>query len=155
MKSQIRKYEVADHNACMEAFKTNVPLYFTESEVGDFERFLFRLEDDSQENNPPYYVLELDRNVIGCGGFGEKEGMDAITFVWGLIHNDYHKQGFGERLLLFRLGEIKLQFPDRQIVLDTTQYSFSFFEKFGFETVKFTEDFYAKGMHRYDMVLMK
>jgi ribosomal protein S18 acetylase RimI-like enzyme len=137
--STIRKYEATDHEACMEAFKTNVPLYFTIGEIGDFECFLNRLEDPGQENNPPYYVLELD-------------GTGAITFVWGLVHNDYHKQGFGEQLLVFRLAEIKLQFPEKQIILDTTQHSFSFFEKYGFETVKFTPDFYAEGMHRYDMV---
>jgi N-acetylglutamate synthase-like GNAT family acetyltransferase len=150
--STIRKYEATDHEACMEAFKTNVPLYFTIGEIGDFECFLNRLEDPGQENNPPYYVLELDGKVIGCGGFGDKDGTGAITFVWGLVHNDYHKQGFGEQLLVFRLAEIKLQFPEKQIILDTTQHSFSFFEKYGFETVKFTPDFYAEGMHRYDMV---
>lgn len=149
----IRKYEAADHDVCMNAFKTNVPKYFTEGEIGDFERFLNKLEDPAEENNPPYYVLELDTQIIGCGGFGEKEGVDAITFVWGLVHNDYHKQGFGEQLLVFRLGEIKLQHPGRQVILDTTQHSFSFFEKYGFETVKITENGYAEGMHRYDMVL--
>jgi len=152
MKSTIRKYENSDHEACMEAFKTNVPKYFTEGEVGDFERFLNRLEDVTVENNPPYFVLELDEKVIGCGGFGDKEGTQAITFVWGLVHNDYHKKGFGEQLLVYRLGEIKMHFPTRQVILDTTQHSFSFFEKYGFETVKITEDGYATGMHRYDMV---
>lgn len=152
-RTKIRKYEAADHNTCMEAFKTNVPKYFTEGEIGDFERFLLKLEDATVENNPPYYVLELDGSIIGCGGFGEKDGVDAITFVWGLVHNDYHKRGFGEQLLVFRLAEIKLQNPGRQIILDTTQHSFSFFEKYGFETVKITENGYAEGMHRYDMVL--
>ncbi len=152
MISTIRKYQSSDHEACMEAFKTNVPKYFTIGEVGDFERFLNKLEDPAQENNPPFYVLELDEKLIGCGGFGERTDNDNISFIWGLVHNDYHKKGFGEQLLVFRLGEIKLQFPDRTIVLDTTQYSAPFFEKYGFETVKITENGYAEGMHRYDMV---
>jgi ribosomal protein S18 acetylase RimI-like enzyme len=36
--------------------------------------------------------------------------------------------------------------------VDTTQFSYGFFERFGFKTTKITEDFYEKGMHRYDMI---
>lgn len=149
----IRKYRISDKNACMEAFKTNVPKYFTTGEVNDFEQFLTKLENPEEADQVPYYVMELDDKIIGCGGFGEKEGGDAITFIWGMIHSDYHKLGYGEQLLVFRLVEIKKQFPGRQVVLDTTQFSYSFFEKYGFKTVKITENSYAEGMHRYDMVL--
>ena len=38
------------------------------------------------------------------------------------------------------------------VLIDTTQFSYPFFEKFGFETTKITKDFYAAGMDRYDMV---
>lgn len=151
--TNLRKYNPSDRNACMEVFKTNVPNYFTQEETGDFERFLIRLEDPTVSDNPPYYVLELNNEIIGCGGFGEKEGMDAITFIWGMVRNEHHKKGFGEQLLLFRLAEIKIQFPNRKVILDTTQFSFSFFEKYGFKTVKITENSYGEGMHRYDMVL--
>lgn len=137
----------------MDAFKTNVPKYFMEEEINDFDQFLAKLENPEETDKPPYYVMELDGKIIGCGGFGEKEGTDAITFIWGMVHNDYHKKGYGEHLLVFRLAEIKKQFPDKQVVLDTTQFSFPFFEKYGFRTVKITENFYGEGMHRYDMVL--
>ncbi|MNU49989.1 hypothetical protein D3C71_389450 [compost metagenome] len=153
MNSKIRPYVVSDKATCMEVFKTNVPKYFTEAEINDFEQFLTRLENPDESNNPPYYVMELDGKLIGCGGFGEKEGVDAITFVWGMVHHDYHKKGYGEQLLVFRLAEIKKQFPDRQVILDTTQFSYSFFEKYGFKTVKITENSYGEGMHRYDMIL--
>lgn len=149
----IRKYTDSDKNACMEAFKTNVPKYFTEAEINDFEHFLAKLENPEEADNLPYYVMELDGKIIGCGGFGEKKGKDAITFVWGMVHNAHHKKGYGEQLLVFRLTEIKKQFPGREVVLDTTQFSFPFFEKYGFRTVKITENSYGEGMHRYDMVL--
>lgn len=149
----IRKYTTPDKKACMEVFQTNVPKYFTADEVNDFEQFLTKLENPEEADQPPYYVMELDGKLIGCGGFGEKEDADAITFIWGMVHNDYHKLGYGEQLLVFRLAEIKKQSPGRQVVLDTTQFSYSFFEKYGFRTVKITENSYAEGMHRYDMVL--
>lgn len=154
--TNIRKYEAADHPACTEAFRTNVPKYFTLEEVNEFERFLSKLDDPEASDNPIYYVLELDNRIIGCGGFGEKEGIDgipSITFVWGMVHKDYHKKGFGEQLLRFRLAEIPLHFPNRKVILDTTQFSYTFFEKYGFKTLKITENSYGEGMHRYDMVL--
>lgn len=155
-KTIIRKYTPADQEACMQAFKTNVPKYFTLEEVNEFERFLTKLGDPEATDNPIYYVMELDNNLIGCGGFGEKAGIDgtaSITFVWGMVDRTYHKKGFGEQLLQFRLAQIPLHFPGKQIILDTTQFSYTFFEKYGFKTVKITENSYAEGMHRYDMVL--
>lgn len=152
----IRKYEATDKDPCMHIFKTNVPTYFTLEEVDEFERFLTKLSDPEATDNPPYYVMELENKLIGCGGFGEKKGIDgtdAITFVWGMIDHSYHKQGYGEKLLQFRLTEIPLHFPDKQVILDTTQFSYTFFEKYGFKTVKITENSYGEGMHRYDMIL--
>jgi N-acetylglutamate synthase-like GNAT family acetyltransferase len=154
--TNIRKYEATDYSACMEAFKTNVPKYFTVEEVDEYERFLIRLDDSTVKDNPFYYVLELDNKLIGCGGFGKKDGIDgipSITFVWGMVHKEYHKKGFGEELLRFRLAEIKVKFLDWKIILDTTQFSFTFFEKYGFKTLKITENGYGEGMHRYDMIL--
>ncbi len=152
----IRKYTHSDKNACMEVFKTNVPKYFTTEEINDFEQFLTKLENPEEANDVPYYVMELNGKLIGCGGFAEKEGIDgtaSITFAWGMVDRAYHKKGFGEQLLQFRLREIPLHFPNKQVILDTTQFSYTFFEKYGFKTVKITADFYAEGMHRYDMLL--
>lgn len=140
----------------MEVFLTNVPKYFTLEEVNEFDRFLVKLGDQEALSNPFYYVLELENKIIGCGGFGEKDGIDgipSITFVWGMVDNAYHKKGFGEELLRFRLAEIPLHFPNRKVILDTTQFSYTFFEKYGFKTLKVTENSYGEGMHRYDMVL--
>jgi predicted GNAT family N-acyltransferase len=154
--ANIRKYRDSDKDSCMKIFKTNVPKYFTLEEVDEFERFLTKLSDPQATDNPPYYVMELENKLIGCGGIGEKKGIDGtdcITFVWGMVDRSYHKQGFGEQLLVFRLKEIKTQFPGKQVILDTTQFSYTFFEKYGFRTVKLTENSYGEGMHRYDMVL--
>lgn len=152
----IRKYETVDHHACMEMFLTNVPKYFTLEEVDEYERFLSKLDDSTVTDNPFYYVMELDNRPIGCGGFGKKNGIDgipSITFVWGMVDKAYHKKGFGEELLRFRLSEIKVQFPNWKVILDTTQFSYTFFEKYGFKTLKITENGYGEGMHRYDMIL--
>jgi N-acetylglutamate synthase-like GNAT family acetyltransferase len=156
MEITIREYIEQDKSSCLAAFKSNVPLYFTEEETEDFKHFLQRLEhylQHQQHRNTYFFVVVYDQKVIGCGGFGDKENKHVISLAWGLIHKDYHKRGFGKKLLLFRLEQIRSLFPGQPVVIDTTQFSYPFFEKNGFYTIKVTNDFYAAGMHRYDMIL--
>ena len=40
------------------------------------------------------------------------------------------------------------------IELNTTQKTFKFYEKFGFDVIKITPNYYAKGLDRYDMLHM-
>jgi ribosomal protein S18 acetylase RimI-like enzyme len=100
-------------------------------------------------------VLVLGNEIIGCGGFGDKDNLGIISFAWGLIHNHFHKQGFGKILLKYRLEKINELYPFKTVLLDTTQHSFAFFEKNGFVITKITNDYYTKGMHRYDMIKEK
>ncbi len=151
METIIRKFNHADESSCMDAFKSNVPTFFTEEEVKDFETFFRRME--SGHDKAHYYVVVFDQKVIGCGGFGDKENNGIFSLAWGFIHKDFHKKGLGKKLLVHRLALIKQLNPEAVIVIDTTQHSFGFFEKQGFRITKITEDFYTKGMHRYDMTL--
>lgn len=150
MEPIVREYHKNDRNDCLEAFKSNIPNYFTRAEIADFENFLLKLE--SGNKNTRFYVVVSDKKVIGCGGFGDKENNGIISLAWGLIHSSFHKKAFGEKLLLYRIEQIKQLYPGVQIILDTTQFSYRFFEKYGFRTIIITNDFYTIGMHRYDMV---
>jgi N-acetylglutamate synthase-like GNAT family acetyltransferase len=150
MSTQIKPYTKQDRLGCLVAFKSNVPKYFTNQEVFDFEDFLTRL--DNEDFNTKFYVIHYHDKIIGCGGFGDRHNDGKITLAWGLVHRDFHKKDYGKLLLLHRLEQIKQLNLNLPIVVDTTQYSFGFFEKHGFKTTKITKDFYEKGMHRYDMV---
>lgn len=151
METIIRAYQPTDRRGCIDAFKTNVPKFFTEDEITDFENFLLKLENGSIQTH--FYVVEENNTIIGCGGFGDKDNTGVISLAWGLVHKNFHKKGFGEKLLVHRLEQIKLLFPELPVVIDTTQHSYGFFEKYGFVTTKITNDFYTTGMHRYDMIL--
>lgn len=155
MEIEIRTYENFDRQACLDAFESNVPQYFTQSEIADFTYFLdhFQIKGSAgiKAEKTYFYVLELDGKVIGAGGFGDKENDNHITLAWGFVHQQYHKKGHGLLLLQFRLAEIKRIYQNPTVYLDTTQHSYSFFEKFGFTTTKITPDFYEQGMHRYDI----
>jgi ribosomal protein S18 acetylase RimI-like enzyme len=148
MEPIIRDYTQADKNSCIEAFKSNIPVHFAQEEIADFEQFLMRIE--GADHRTLFYVVVYDDKVVGCGGFGDKDNI--ISLAWGLLHKDYHKKGFGEKLLLYRLEQIKKLYPGFPLVLDTSQHVYGFFEKYGFRTTKITNDYYTIGMHRYDMV---
>jgi N-acetylglutamate synthase-like GNAT family acetyltransferase len=149
MELAIKAYGTVDRMGCLIAFKSNVPEYFTTEEIKDFDAFLTRLESDG--NKTRFYVMKYNDKIIGCGGYGDKDNTGIISLTWGLIHQDFHKQGFGKKLLLYRLDQIKMLKPRVPVLIDTTQYSYGFFEKHGFKTTKITPDYYEIGMHRYDM----
>jgi ribosomal-protein-alanine N-acetyltransferase len=151
MEIAIRAYTHTDRQACLEAFKSNVPVYFSEQEVTDFTIFLEGLENGAYII--PYYVITYNQMVMGCGGYERDEKNRTFALAWGLIHNDFHKLGFGEKLLQYRLEQIKEWHKNATVIIDTTQHSAPFFEKYGFVTKKETTDYYAPGMHRIDMEL--
>ncbi len=150
----IRPYEEKDKLQCLIAFKSNVPMYFTEDEVLDYENFLdsYIIKQNTSDYRTKYFVLLIENQLVACGGFGDRYLDGKLTLTWGLVHIDFHKKGLGKELLLFRLNRIKEQFPEASVSIDTIQHSAGFFEKYGFKTIKITNDFYAKGLHRYDMV---
>jgi ribosomal protein S18 acetylase RimI-like enzyme len=52
----------------------------------------------------------------------------------------------------YRLKKIKKEFPTTNITLNTSQYTFKFYEKFGFSVTKIIKDGYYHGLDKYDMV---
>lgn len=152
----IRTYQSSDKTACIAAFTSNIPLFFAEHELAEFDAFLDNFHrpnaNDKGYITTYYDVIELEGNVIACGGYGCKDGGKTVSLAWGLVHREWHKKGWGKMLLEHRLAQIAQRFPDLPFVLDTTQHSYAFFEKFGFVVTQVTTDFYEKGLDRYDMV---
>src|SRR5687768_7063905 len=87
---QIRPYTINDKDACMLAFKSNMPTYFAEHEVPDFENWLDRLNEQEADDAPSYeryyYVGLLEGKIVGCGGFGYDKNKNEATLAWGLLH---------------------------------------------------------------------
>lgn len=147
-------YSSQYREGCLEAFHSNVPLFFTVEEITQFNNWLNYMEGgivEYPDSESHYFVVLHDQVVIGCGGFGFNAATNKVVLAWGLVHHQYHKKNIGRKLLEFRLERIASLYPGATLWLDTTQHSYPFFEKFGFTIEQFTEDGYAKGMHRYDM----
>lgn len=137
-------------------FKSNMPLYFAEEELPLFDAFLDR---DINNAKRPYWIIFEDDIIVGCGGIGINEptkytNEPHVIMCWGMVHQDYHKKGYGKVLLELRIEESKKVFPGVKIALGTTQHSYGFFEKYGFKTVCFEKDHWAKGLDLYQMELI-
>ncbi|MBL7921627.1 MAG: GNAT family N-acetyltransferase [Bacteroidia bacterium] len=152
----IREYRASDRSACIAIFKSNMPLYFAPEEFPLLENWLDSKDKNeiAYENNHAehFYVVEKNSMVVACGGFYLTNETDA-KITWGMVENSYHKKGIGKEFLLYRLEEIKQHYPESIISLDTSQHTFSFFEKMGFTVKKITREGYGKNLDRYDMIL--
>jgi predicted GNAT family N-acyltransferase len=133
-----------------------MPLYFAEEELPLFDAFLDRDINNAQR---PYWIIVNDEEIVACGGIGINEptkytNEPHVIMCWGMVHRDLHKQGFGKLLLEHRIEQSKLIFPGIKIALGTTQHSFPFFEKYGFKTVCYEKDHWAKDLDLYQMELV-
>lgn len=132
-------------------FNSNVQKYFAEEELPLFSQFL-------DEKGSPYFVVLRDDVIVGSGGIALGEPKEFINekhvvMTWGMIDKNVHKQGLGTQLLEYRIQLAKQMYPNTKIALGTTQYSYPFFEKFGFKTLYYKKDFWAKDLDLYHMEL--
>ncbi|NML38849.1 GNAT family N-acetyltransferase [Chitinophaga sp. G-6-1-13] len=152
----IRPYTAADKHACLNAFRSNMPRFFAPEELNDFDAWLdTQAQRDlaDKDKSECYFVIETNGQVIGCGGYYVRPDKTTAVMTWGMLHQQYHKQGWGKQLFQYRVSIIKEVCPACTIQLDTTQHSAPFFAKMGFAVTKVTPDFYGPGLDRYDMEL--
>lgn len=152
----IKPYLPEYKETLLTVFKSNMPLYFAEEELPLFDAFLDR---DIHNANRPYWIVFEDDVIVGCGGIGINEptkytNEPHVIMCWGMVHREYHKKGYGKVLLELRIEESKKLFPGVKIALGTTQHSYGFFERYGFKTVCFEKDHWAKDLDLYQMELM-
>lgn len=157
----IRNYKASDKPACMEVFDSNCPAYFDIAERTMFDKWLDHQADNKNGYSSPtynnadkdaYYVVEVaGKGVIGCGGFYiVHEGKEA-RLAWGMIHADFHKQGYGKALYHHRQQIINNDWPGYKITLGTSQHTFPFYEKMGMKVMATFPKGYGEELDRYDM----
>lgn len=142
-----RSYTPDDKDACINIFTSNTPHFFGVHELDDFRKFLDTLPC-------PYYVVVRNEEVFACGGYGVNNKKNTIVLAWGMARAERHKEGLGTFLLVERLKQIYQDFGETVVEIDTSQHSQGFFERFGFESGKITENYYAPDLHRVDMQLL-
>lgn len=142
-----RKYEAGDLPFLKKIFFSNVPLYFRDFEWTDFEAFLN--SDEQLASN--YEVALWGHEIIGAGGIAQ-EANNEVSMCWGMIAACHHKKGFGKKLLRHRVMLCAQLFPEKTLVLSTSQHVAAFYQKYGFTTVEIVNNFWAEDLHLHKMV---
>ncbi len=139
---RIRPYMGADHAACLAIFASNLPKFFAEYEREMFASYL--LQDRKDES---YFVAESEGSIRACGGFAVSE-YGVAYLLWGMVEAQWHRRGLGSELLQWRLQRIR-EIPHAWCVLiDTSQHTAPFYERFGFSAFHQVNDGYQLGLDK-------
>lgn len=142
---RIQQYTPEHKTRCIEIFESNQPKYFAAEEKSLFVRWL---NDHTVED---YYVMEQDGIVIACGGIFYDAGRNEGGLSWGMVHAQYHQQGFGKQFTQYRLELLRSKYPDAVIRIETSQHTEAFYKKMGFTTMQIIPGGFAEGLDKYIM----
>ena len=121
----IREYQPTDKNAVIDLIRQNTPAYFAPKEEADFSNYL-----DSEREL--YFVLLLNKKVVGCGGINFTKDKASGKISWDIIHPQ-------------SIDGIQ------KITVRTSQLAYKFYEKQGFTLKEIQRDYWAKGFDMYSM----
>lgn len=142
---KIRAYRTKDKEELIKLLQENVPAYFAENEVEDYENYL---EEDIQK----YYVAEVDGQIVGAGGINFKRDNRIGKISWDFVRPDFQSKGIGSALLRHRLNLLDEMKSIESVVVRTSQLAFKFYEKNGFVLKQVHKDYWAPGYDMYKMV---
>lgn len=142
----IRKYKTEDSVALLQIMRNNVPKYFADTEIEDYEKYLNHEIQD-------YYVAVMDNRIIAGGGINYDRDKHLAKISWDIVDIGYHTQGIGTLLLKHRLEVIANRKNIKTTQVRTSQYAYAFYEKNGFKLLETHKDYWAQGFDMYKMVL--
>lgn len=142
---KLREYRQTDKSALMHIFRKNIPEFFDEDEVKDFENYL-------EQHLEAYFVVESAGVLVGAGGINFADNGRIANISWDFIDPDYQGKGIGKALLKFRLDYLKKMSGITDIIVRTSQFAYRFYAKQGFSLEQITRDYWAQG---YDLYYMR
>ena len=145
--SAIRPCEKSDKADVINLFRLNTPLYFSLEEEEDL---IYFLENEREQ----YYVVSINKEIVGCGGYNLSEDKSTGIICWDIVHPNFHGKSIGKNLLNYRINQIKNVKSIRKITVRTSQLVYPFYEKQGFVIVEIVEDYWSKGFDLYRMKLL-
>lgn len=140
----IRVYSTDDLNGVLELVRLNTPKYFHPSEIDDFKTYLETEVED-------YFVVEVDEQIIGAGGLNYFPNRREACISWGVIHPDYQKKGIGTLLTKHRTEIARKNEEVDTLIVRTSQLTFTFYEKMGFQLIRTEKDFWEKGYDLHEL----
>lgn len=144
---QIRPYTVSDKSAVMNLLRLNTPAFFAPVEEKDFEQYL---ENELED----YFVVVENENIVGSGGINYFFDQKTARISWDMVTPTFHGKGIGKQLVIHRLQLISENHSIKHVIVRTSQHTFQFYEKMGFEIQKIEKDFWAPGFDLYEMLYL-
>ena len=139
---QIRPFQTSDTPRLLEILRLNTPKYFSEAEEADF---VFYLNHEIEQ----YFVLLVNDEIMGCGGFNLSEDKKTGKISWDIFHPESQGKGFGTALTNYRIERMKEIKSIEKISARTSQLVFPFYAKFGLELKEIVKDYWDKGFDLY------
>lgn len=141
----IREYKPGDKPTLIEIMTKHVPDFFAESEIEDLDDYL-------ETKIEKYFVAESDNVIAGGGGINFSEDKKTGIISWDFIDPKLQGKGIGHTLLMHRLRLLKSMTGIETIIVRTSQFAYTFYEKNGFILADILKDYWAKGYDLYYMV---
>ena len=123
--SAIRPYEKSDKTDVINLFRLNTPSYFSTEEEDDL---IYFLENEREQ----YYVVSINEEIVGCGGYNFSEDKSIGVICWDIVHPNFQGKSVGRNLLNYRITQIKNVNSIRKITVRTSQLVYRFYEKQGY-----------------------
>jgi len=132
---RFRPYQDNDLPACLEIYRLNEAKHFPSGYIEEFT-------DHLRSRRSLYLICEVNGVIRGLGGIGSRpqNGVPIAVLSFGMIHPDFHNQGFGTALLLARLASFPAFHSEWLAALSTTGGSETFYRRFGFTFVETYRD---------------
>lgn len=144
----IREYKSSDKERVLNLLRLNTPEYFSPEEE---TCLIYYLENEIEY----YYLLEINKQIIGSGGFNFSGEKTTVKISWDILHPDFQGQSYGSILLNYRIDILKTIKDLKKITVRTSQLAYKFYEKAGFKLIEIVEDHWAEGFHLYKMEYIK
>ncbi|HEY3838335.1 MAG TPA: GNAT family N-acetyltransferase [Bryobacteraceae bacterium] len=125
----LRPYSDADRDACGALADRDFPA----RDRPAFETFL-------ASPGGPFFVMEHEGRVVGCGGYVMEAEDSLATLVWGMIRPEVRRQGLGRYLLMYCLREIGKAGGIDRVRVETSKDVAGFYERQGFRVASINGD---------------
>lgn len=140
----IRPYTPADKETVLELIRLNTPTFFAPEEE---EELVYYLDNEIEQ----YFILELDNQIVGSGGFNYSKNPKVAYLSWDIIHPDFQGKTLGSQLLEYRMEQLKKDKKIQIITVRTSQFVYPFYKKHNFRLEEVVEDYWAEGYDLYGM----
>jgi ribosomal protein S18 acetylase RimI-like enzyme len=140
----IREYETNDKDDVIKLVRLNTPEFFATDEEEDLNKYL-------ETERELYFVLLYDGKIVGSGGINFADGKTIGKISWDIFHPDFHGKYLGTNLLKHRIDILNSIDSIQKITVRTSQATYKFYEKQGFELFETIKDYWADGFDMYNM----